>query len=197
MILDLEMSLEELKLPSAKYMVLPINASLDKFKEKILKLHFPLWIKINSAEHKLKLGGVKKVSSYEELKTEYENMKTIFSGKKFILQEDVPGLEIIAGVKKDNTFGRVLLIGAGGSFTELLKDTSFRVLPIDKQEILTALKELKIFKIIEEKNLAINSLVDLLYKFAQKKISEADLNPIILNENQALVVDARIEFEED
>lgn len=192
-LLDLENSFEELgSLDIAKYLVLPINADLEKFKSKIEKLKFPLWIKLNSWEHKAKLEAIKKVSSFEELVKVHKELQKQFPGKKFILQEDVSGTEIILGIKQDKTFGKVLLLGAGGSLAELIKDTEFRVLPIDKEEILSALKQLKTYKILEEKQTNISKLISLILAFSKLEIQEADLNPIIVNEKTAVVVDARI-----
>jgi len=197
-LLDLENSFEEIKnLQIADYLVLPINADLTKFEAKILKLKFPLWIKLNSSEHKAKLGAIKKVSSFEELKKTHSSLQKKFPGKKFLFQENIEGIEIITGIKKDKTFSKVLLIGSGGSLVELEKDVEFRILPVEKEEIESALKQLKIYKILEQKNLAINKLVDLIYDFSKLKIEEADLNPIIVNEKEALVIDARIQVEEE
>lgn len=196
-LLDLENSFEELKdLPIANYLILPINADLDKFKAKIEKLKFPLWIKLNTSEHKAKIEAIKKVSSYEELKSVHTKLQKQFPGKKFILQENIEGTEIIAGIKQDKTFGKVLLIGTGGSLAELIQDTEFRILPIEKTEIEEAIKELKIYKILEEKNANINKLISLIHDFSKLKIEEADLNPVIVNEKDAVVVDARVRLEE-
>ena len=197
-LLDLENSLEVLdELPTASFLVLPINANLEKFQQKIKKLGFPLWIKLNSSEHKLNLGAVKKCFSFEELKLTHKQLQKKFPGKKFILQKDVKGIEIIAGIKQDKTFGKVLLLGSGGSLAELIKDVVFRVLPIEKSDILEALKELKVFSFLAEKNYHINKLASLIDNFSKLKIEEADLNPIIVNEKDALIVDARISLEED
>ena len=197
-LLDLESSFEELKgLEIAKYLVLPINADLSKFESKILKLKFPLWLKLNSAEHKVKLGAIERVYSFEELKTKHSKLQKQFPGKKFIVQENVDGTEIIAGIKQDKTFEKVLLLGSGGSLAELVKDTEFRVLPINKEEILQALQQLKIFRILQEKNCKIDKLVSLISDFSKLKIEEADLNPIIVNEKEALIVDARISISDE
>lgn len=196
--LDLEDSLKELSsLGIAEYLVLPINSSIDKFKDKILKLKFPLWLKLNSPEHKASLGGVGQCSSLEELELKLKQLQKKFPGKKFIVQKNIQGLELIAGLKKDATFGKVLLVGAGGSYTEILQDKTFIILPSSKESIEKALKQLKIFKIIEKKNYKLEKLIDLIYKFSQLNIEEADLNPIILNETQAVIVDARVAPEED
>lgn len=195
--LDLENSFEELKiLPIADFTVLPINADLDKFESKIRRLKFPLWIKLNSWEHKTKINAVKKCYSFEELKKTHGEFKKQFEGKKFIVQKDVSGVEIIAGLQNDRTFGKVLLLGTGGSLAEVIKDTTFIILPAVKSDIETALKELKIFPLLQERNCNIEKLVELIKKFSELKIEEAGLNPIVVNEKNALIIDARLRLED-
>ncbi len=191
-LLDLETSLQEVKkLNIASYLVLPINAKLDKFKKKIeRKIKFPCWIKINSGEHKSELQGVEKCYNYEELKKVHDNFKKRFRGKKFVVQKDVKGKEIIAGIKQDSTFGKILLIGSGGKLAEIIKDIEFRVIPLEKKEIKLALMDLKIYSII--KNLNLRKLINQIYKFSKLDLKEADLNPIKINEKDAVIVDARV-----
>jgi len=196
-LLDLETSFEELKnLSIADYIVLPINTDIDKFQEQINKLKFPLWIKLNSGEHKLKLGAVKKCFDFEELKKTYNQFKKKFPGKKFIIQKNTEGFPIIVGIKQDKTFGKVLLLGTGGSLTEVIKDTAFRILPLEKEEIALALKQLKICKILIEKKSNMPKLISLIKDFSdlseKSNITEADLNPVIINEKEAVIVDARV-----
>ncbi|MCX6748927.1 MAG: acetate--CoA ligase family protein [Candidatus Pacearchaeota archaeon] len=196
--LDLESSFEELKdLPIAEYLVLPINSSIDKFQDKILKLKFPLWLKLNSWEHKASLGGIELCLNQEDLDKKLKQFQKKFQGKKFILQKNISGIELIAGLKQDKTFGKVLLLGAGGSFTEILQDKTFLILPSSKEKIETSIKQLKIFQIIEKKSHDLTKLINLIYNFSQLKIQEADLNPIILNDKEAVIVDARVVPEDE
>ena len=196
MLLDLEQSFEELKeLKLAKFLVLPINSSIDKFEAKITKFKFPVWIKLNTSEHKLSLGAVKKASSYEELIKTHQEFKKKFPDKKFVIQENISGIHIIVGIKHDETFGKILLIGAGGSSVEEKKDIEFRSLPIGKEEISQVLSQLKVYKTI--KNLALTNLVDLIEKISKLKIIEADFNPVIVNDKDAFIVDARLEIEHE
>lgn len=195
--ISLEDSLEELKkLPLSKYEALPKKAVFDKFKGKIKKLKRPYWIKINSGEHKKKQGGVERAGNLKELEEKHNKLKKKFKNTKFLIQENIEGTEIIAGIKKDKTFGKVLLIGSGGNLAETISDTEFRVLPVKKNEIRDAIKELKIYSVLKENNCHIKKLVKLIYKFAKlaqkSEWNQADINPIIVNEKEAKVVDARI-----
>ena len=53
------------------------------------------------------------------------------------------GVELLAGVTVDPTFGPVLAVGLGGIWVEVLKDVSLRVLPVDEDEIRRMLAELR------------------------------------------------------
>ena len=192
-LLDLETSLEELEgIEKAKHILIPINADLENFKERINELNFPVWLKLNSGEHKAKLDAVAKCHDFEELKKTHEKFMKTFKEKSFLIQENVHGIEIIIGIKQDKTFGKTLLIGAGGSFTELIKDTEIRVLPINEEQIQETIQKLKIYEILEQKKANLSKLIKLIHKFSTLDIQEADLNPVIVNAKKAVVVDARV-----
>ncbi len=194
--LDLENSFIALEsLPIVRYISIPINADIKNFESKInKKIGFPCWLKLSSSLHKTKIQAVKKCHNFEDLEKTHQQFKKRFKGSKFLVQKHIEGLEIIAGIKEDETFGKVLLIGSGGSLTEIIKDVEFRVLPVYKEEILSTLRELKIFKMLIEKKCNIKKLTDLINKFSDLNIKEADLNPIIVNEKQAVIVDARVKI---
>ncbi|MBU1135934.1 MAG: acetate--CoA ligase family protein [Nanoarchaeota archaeon] len=195
MLLNLENSFKELgNLPIAKYFVLPINADIENFKTQIEKIKFPCWIKLNSSEHKLSLGGVEKCNDFEDLKITHKKFKKKFNGSKFVIQEDEQGFEIIAGIKQDKTFGKVLMLGIGGILTEVIKDIIFRVCPLDKKEIFFALQELKIYEILKKQRYSFEKLVSLIHKFSELNIKEADINPLIINEKGIKIIDARLDI---
>ena len=110
------------------------------------------------------------------------------------------GKEIIVGMTRDPQFGSVLMFGLGGVFVEVLKDVSFRIAPIGKEEAEEMIEEIKASKILKgirgEKPVNTEKLVDILVKVSKlaenKKILEVDLNPVIVNETSAIIVDARI-----
>ncbi|MBU4086908.1 MAG: acetate--CoA ligase family protein, partial [Nanoarchaeota archaeon] len=108
--------------------------------------------------------------------------------------EQIEGIEMIIGLKQDKAFGKLLLVGFGGTFAETIKDTSFRALPISNKEIEKQISELKLCKVlVSRKKFAIDKFISLAEKISKLDINEADFNPIILNEKGAFIVDARIE----
>jgi len=198
-LLDLETSFQEIgKIPIAPYILIPINADLshEKFSQKINKLKFPVWLKLNTSEHKADIGGVAKCNNIEELIKTHNQFKKKFKQKTFIIQQDSQGEKILVGIKSDPTFNKVLALGAGGHFTELLHDVEFRILPLNEKQILETLEQLKIYKILEKNKTNIKKLVRIIKQLSDLDIEEADFNPVIVNEQEAVVVDARIELKE-
>lgn len=121
----------------------------------------------------------------------------IWISKKIVIQEAKDGKEMIIGIKDDKVFGKLLLVGFGGINAEVLKDVSFRALPVDKEEIKKMLEELKLYpSLVTRKKYAVDkfiSMIEEVSKIAVKqKIMEMDLNPVILDEKDAYIVDARI-----
>jgi acyl-CoA synthetase (NDP forming) len=115
-----------------------------------------------------------------------------------------PGLEVIVGVMNDRSFGRVIMVGLGGIFVEVLKDTQFRMLPIDRSDGFDMLRRLEASKILEGirggEKVDQDALVDLLVKLsrfaeAHPKITEIDLNPVIVRSDGYTIVDARMIIE--
>jgi len=104
-------------------------------------------------------------------------------------------------MKNDAQFGPVIMVGLGGVLVELLKDVSFRVTPVNKTMALEMLHELKGFKLLDgfrgSKKANLNSLADIIVKTSElasktKNIWELDFNPVIVNDKNAFIVDARI-----
>jgi len=171
---------------------------------------FPLVLKIISsgALHKSDIGGVRIVNNKEELEKGFKKLIKIAKKKKLklegiLIQEFIKGYQVIAGIKKDPVFGHVLLFGAGGIYTEVLKDISIRACPISSKDADSMIQELKTRDILygirgEKANIV--KLKKILVKISKipskyKHIQELDINPLIVNKSDVKVVDARIVFE--
>jgi len=197
--------LEEYRFPIAPYRV--INRVND---DKINGLKYPLVLKVVSPDipHKSDLGGIKlNISSREEVISGIEEMTTSLEKKEpdakiegFLLQEMVQnGHQMILGLKQDPIFGTLLMVGMGGIFVELLKDVSWRLAPIDLNEAKRMLQQLKAYPILEgirgQKKSDIDGLADLLVKLGQfglenPRITELDINPVFVREDDLLIADA-------
>ena len=158
------------------------------------------------ALHKTELKAIRVVKQEEDLEKEFNELLKLNKKKRLnmdgiLVQEFVEGKEIIVGLKKDMTFGHVIMLGLGGIFVELLKDVTFRACPITKEDSQSMINDLKGNKILfgfrGEKGVNIELLKELLVKTSKiplknQKIAELDINPLIINDKKALVVDARI-----
>jgi acetyl-CoA synthetase len=183
----------ESKLILRKYGV-PIPKSLITNKKNILrnykKIGFPLVAKINSSKtlHKTEINGViTNINSEKELKQKTNKLKGNILIEKMVKNAV---FEMIIGIKIDNEFGPTIILGAGGIYTELFKNTTTLLLPLNKKIILEELKKLNFSKILfgfRKKNGGdIDALVNTILKiasFAEKnsdKISEVDINPLLI-----------------
>jgi len=115
---------------------------------------YPVVMKIQSEliAHKSDVGGVAlNLQTDEEVKKAYQNMidKVNSNHEASNINEVLispmrkGGTEILVGLVKDPLWGYVLTVGLGGIFVEIFKDTSLRILPVNQQEIVSMLKELK------------------------------------------------------
>lgn len=159
---------------------------------------FPLVMKTLSAKviHKSLAGGVKlDIRSQEELQEAYKNISGKFgpmiSLSSFISQ----GVELYIGAKKDPQFGTVILFGLGGIYVESLKDITRKIFPIDKDEALKMINEIKaqkILKDLDKQKIAETILAcgDLCNNFDE--ILEIDFNPIKVAKNDLKILDSRI-----
>ncbi|MBI4014632.1 MAG: acetate--CoA ligase family protein [Candidatus Aenigmarchaeota archaeon] len=190
-----------------KYVPVAKSALLKK-SAKFWKPPFVLKLSSVKALHKSDIGGVKIVRHAGEAQGAYDSLVAITKKKKLksygiMMQEYVEGVEMIIGVKRDPSFGAVLMVGAGGTLVEMIKDVSFRVCPISNEDAQQMLDELKTKKLLygfrgrAKANVA--ALKKMMVKISQlaikHKIEELDINPAMVNVKSAKVVDARIVME--
>jgi acetyltransferase len=199
---------------------LPITKTqLAKSEEEAVKLAkkvgFPVVMKIVSPDiiHKSDAGGVKVgIKTEEEAANAY---KTILeNAAKYKADADIHGVavqemapwgtEVIVGSVNDPTFGPTVMFGLGGIFVEVLKDVTFRVAPVNKQQVERMLTEIRGAPVLNgvrgETARDKAALVDLLYEYAimvsdlAGEIAETDANPVLVYEagKGLKVVDARI-----
>lgn len=179
------------------------------------QIGFPVVLKIVSPDiiHKSDAGGVMvNLKNAAEVKSAYrkilENAKRYSSTARIIgvlVQEMAPpSTEVIVGAIKDSQFGQTLMFGLGGIFVELLKDVTFKVAPItreDAQEMVTNVKAYPLLKGYRNTPPAdIDALVNILLNTSKlvmdhPEIKELDFNPILVYEKGAKTVDARIILE--
>jgi acetate---CoA ligase (ADP-forming) len=169
-------------------------------------LGYPVALKISSTTilHKTEVGGVAlNLRNSVEVEAAAKRMATL--GDELLIEKMVQGAvaELIIGVKSDPQFGLALVIGAGGIFTELLKDSVTLLVPCSEDEIIRALKSLRVWKLIEgfrgksgDQHATVEAIRSVC-KFAssyQNEIDELDINPLFVLPHGAVAADALIKM---
>jgi acyl-CoA synthetase (NDP forming) len=189
------------------YKIKTTNYKLVKKEEdlKNLGLKFPVALKVcsNKILHKTDVGGVKLgIKDMVELKKTFKEFKAKFPKENLLVdQMEEKGVEVIIGLVQDPTFGLSIMAGVGGIYTELYKDVSFRVVPVDRYDAEQMVEEIKGKKLLEGfRNIQANKklVVDLIMKASKigeelmHHIDQMDLNPVFIYKNDYCVVDAKL-----
>jgi acyl-CoA synthetase (NDP forming) len=175
-------------------------------------LGLPVALKVVSPDviHKSDVGGVRlHVASLSRVSKAYrEILATVRSHAPEAMIDGVsvqpmatPGIEVVAGLTRDHTFGPVLMFGLGGIFIEVLNDVAFRVVPLRPEDARAMIREIGGFPTLQGSRGAppvdlgaLEGLLLTLSTMAEQhpEIHEIDLNPVFAYPTGALAVDARI-----
>jgi len=185
---------------TTKYLVVKKEDDLKK-----LNFKFPVALKVcsNKILHKTDVGGVKlNIKDIDELKRTFIKFKKKFPKEDLLVdQMEEKGVEIILGLVQDPAFGLTIMFGIGGIFTELYKDVTFRVVPIEKYDAEKMVEEIKGKKLLEGfRNIPANKglVIDLIMKVSKigeeliDRIDQMDLNPVFVYADDLCVVDAKL-----
>jgi acyl-CoA synthetase (NDP forming) len=196
---------------------IPVNREIEVGDEKALlkatrDLGFPVVLKGSSPDlsHKTEHGMVRVDirNEQEATATFHEIMdKLKADGGRVLVQEMVKGeRELVVGLTHDDRFGPCVMFGLGGIFTEILKDISFRVAPIEKRDAMEMMQEIKARKILDPVRgmpaADLDKLSDILIKVGtigleQEAVKEIDINPVILAGSNPVAVDALVVLKSD
>jgi len=192
-----------------------LAASRAEAMELAAKMGFPVVMKIVSPDisHKSDAGGVKLCienatqagKAYAEILASVKkyNPKAKITGVA-VQKMAKQGIEVIIGMTKDAQFGPVIMFGLGGILVEVLKDVSFRIVPLEKRDAAEMITEIKGFPVLKgyrgQDPADIPFLEDLIVKVSDfvdqnQEIKELDLNPVFAYKDGAKAVDARIILE--
>jgi acetyl-CoA synthetase (ADP-forming) len=175
-----------------------------------LKIGYPLVLKGCSSDiaHKTEKGLIRvDIRNEGEAKSAFEEIvANMGTGAGVLVQEMVKGQrELVVGLTRDPQFGPCVMFGLGGIFTEILKDISFRVAPLEKRDALGMMQEIRGHKILEAvrgmEAADLDTLSDILIKVGRiglenETVKEIDINPVIISGNKPVAVDALVVLEE-
>ena len=186
--------LEAYKIPVPKY---GRAKTADEALEIADRIGYPVAMKILSPDivHKTDIGCVKLGVGREMVRETF--FEIIHRAEKYtsarriegvLIQEMIMGgKEVIVGMKRDPHFGPLIMFGLGGIYVEVFKDVSFGIAPLNEEDALEMIKNVKAYQMLRgvrgEPMSDIDSLVEVLLRFSQlstefPEILEADLNPI-------------------
>ncbi len=176
------------------------------------ELGYPVVLKIVSPEivHKTDVGGVEVgLASAAEVMAGYERVIDAIRTKRpeaavtgiLVCKQASPGVEVIVGGLIDPMFGRALMFGMGGIFAEILKDVTFRVIPITPADAKEMIREVRGYPLLAgARNRPAcdeEALIDLLVRVsrlmeASPEVAELDLNPVRVYAQGVIVLDVKM-----
>jgi acetyl coenzyme A synthetase (ADP forming)-like protein len=179
------------------------------------KIGYPVVLKIASPDilHKTDIGGVKVgLQNATDVRDAFELM--VYRAQRYIpeariwgclVQEMAPegGLEVLVGMNRDPQFGPLITFGLGGIYVEILRDVTFRVAPLSRQEAEEMLSQVRAHALLDgvrgQPPMDKQAIVDSLLRVSQlvedfPEIIEMDINPLMVypRGEGALALDMRL-----
>ncbi len=175
------------------------------------KIGFPVALKIVSRaiSHKTEVGGVRlHLGAEAEVERAAHGLAAAAAKAApgasidgYLVQEMVDGVEMIIGARSDPLYGPMLVVGAGGILVELVRDVTFRLLPVTPDDARAMIAELKVAKLLAGFRGKPPADVDALVKAIcglgdffldhRQLLSDIEINPIIVRTNGVCAVDVR------
>lgn len=169
----------------------------------VKSLQYPLVLKTLGLAHKTEAGGViLNIQDKTELQSAIERIAD--TGQGFLLEQmsEKPIMELIIGVTREKTGLLLLTIGAGGIFTELIKDSVSVLLPCSRSELEAAIMRLKAAPLLKGYRGQVGVDMEAVYsaikavteyvKAHKNKLIEMDINPLMVGPEKVIAVDAFI-----
>jgi len=171
------------------------------------EIGYPVVIKGCSPEitHKTEKGLIQTdIRDDREALDAFNNIMAGMNGShgSILVQEMIKGKrELVIGLIRDPQFGPCVMFGLGGIFTEILKDVSFRLAPLEKRDALEMMDEIKARKILDavrgmdavDRDILSEILINVgKIGVENDTIKEIDINPVIISGSRPVAVDALI-----
>ncbi|MFA5076480.1 MAG: acetate--CoA ligase family protein [Patescibacteria group bacterium] len=201
---DAEEILQSYQIPLVKSAIANNPAAAQKIAQ---KFGYPVVLKVVAPKliHKTDAGGVAvNLKTPIDVQSAFKRLNKIakkFDGQILVQPMLLGAKEIIFGIKRDPQFGPLLMFGLGGIYVNILKDVTFRIVPIDQVEALKMIGEIRAFKLLQgargEKGVNLKSIADISVKLGQlasdfPQIKEIDINPAMATDRGCFAVDVRI-----
>ncbi|MGB9715046.1 MAG: acetate--CoA ligase alpha subunit [Thermodesulfovibrionales bacterium] len=174
---------------------------------------YPVVMKIVSPHviHKSDIGGVRmNINNKKEVENAFFDITTRVKQvmptahiNGVMVQEMISGgKEVIIGITRDTQFGHMVMFGLGGIYVEVLRDVSFRIVPLSKDDAYEMIRETKVFPLLRgvrgEAEADIEAIENSLLTLSQMaldfpQIIEAEINPLLVKKRGegVVAIDAR------
>jgi acetyltransferase len=177
------------------------------------EIGYPVVLKIASPDisHKTDVGGVavnlrnagEVEETFREITARAQRMRRDAYIAGCLVQEMAPAgvREVIIGFRRDEQFGPMLMFGLGGVYVEIMKDISFKLAPLSKQDAFEIVREIKSYMLLKglkgEKAVNLAALERIIMVMSRlaldlPEVLEAEFNPILVNSERAMVADVRM-----
>ncbi|EAQ80375.1 bifunctional acetate--CoA ligase family protein/GNAT family N-acetyltransferase [Blastopirellula marina] len=183
------------------------------------RLGYPVVMKIFSPQitHKTDVDGVKlNLSNAGRVEAAFDAMiasakqkrpDAMIEGVTIQKMISVPNAhELIVGAKRDDVFGTVLMVGAGGIAAEIFRDRALELPPVNERLARRMLESLRSWPLLEgyrgRKGVNVDRLIETLMRISYlvadyPEIKELDINPLLATEDDVVALDARIILDRD
>ena len=153
--------------------------------------------------HKTEYNAVAiNIHSQEALTEQMERLLSLEGCQSVLVEEMIPGIELIVGAKNDFQFGPVVVFGLGGTAVEIYNDTAVRMAPLTPEDVSSMVTSLTARDVIYgyrgRHGVNLDALTRLMIDFShlimqiEDHIDSVDLNPVICTLDRCVVADARI-----
>ena len=193
-----------------------VAKDLDAAVEAADRIGYPVVMKIVSKDiiHKSDAGGVAlNLEDRDEVIDAYQaimrscrayNPQAVIQGIE-VAEMVRPGVETIIGARQDPSFGPIVMFGLGGIYVEVMKDVSFRAVPIGRRTAHAMIGEIRAYPLLlgvrGEKRKDIDAIADVAVRLGAlvdriRDITDIEINPLVVYEHGEGIkaVDVRILF---
>jgi len=171
----------------------------------------PVVLKMSSPQvaHKTEIGGVvlnldgaeAVGAAYDQLVARAEAAGVTLDGV-LVSPMRTGGVELLVGVTRDDDWGQVLAVALGGAMVELLDDSALRVLPVSRNDVATAITELRGYPLLTgfrgSKPADLDRVVDTVLRVAEvaqalgDAVEAVEINPLLVDGDRVEALDALI-----
>jgi len=178
------------------------------------QIGYPVAMKIASPDilHKTDIGGVRlNIQNDEEVRDYFDLL--IYRTMRYMAEAEIwgclvqdmvsGGREVILGMNRDPQFGPLLMFGLGGIYVEVLRDVTFRLAPLSREDAEEMVAEIRGYPLLRgvrgQRAADIEGIIDTLLRISQlvtdfPEVVELDINPLLVrDEGQGVVgIDMRL-----